>query len=363
MKTWLPLRTAGTYAATGLADLGTARPELGQPLLRGAHADRPLEVGDQVLRVHARHDLHELPAVRPKLSRICLVACTSTGAVRYSHFVMPATLAADGYAWPPCTPDDVMTRAAELPDAVLRYAAARRRRWSTYTCRPDAVRGRARWSSTCTAASGGRRTTAPHARPLANALARDGVRGRVAGVPPRRRRGALAGDRRPTSTPRSPRCPGCSTGIGVRDHDDHAGRALGRRAPRALAGQPAAPGRPGRRARAGRRPARGRRSTGMGSGAAVDFLGGTPEQVPEVYDAADPAHPDAHPARVPRSSSCTATATTPCPVESSRGLAGPVRLAGLPRAARRRPLRRDRPAVPGLAGRPRRRPRVRRWAA
>ena len=28
---------------------------------------------------------------------------------------------------------------------------------------------------------------------------------------------------------------------------------------------------------------------GMGSGAAVDFLGGTPEQVPEVYDAADPA--------------------------------------------------------------------------
>jgi dipeptidyl aminopeptidase/acylaminoacyl peptidase len=28
---------------------------------------------------------------------------------------------------------------------------------------------------------------------------------------------------------------------------------------------------------------------GMGSGAAVDFLGGTPEQVPEAYDAADPA--------------------------------------------------------------------------
>jgi pimeloyl-ACP methyl ester carboxylesterase len=27
----------------------------------------------------------------------------------------------------------------------------------------------------------------------------------------------------------------------------------------------------------------------MGSGAAVDFLGGTPEQVPEAYDAADPA--------------------------------------------------------------------------
>jgi len=28
---------------------------------------------------------------------------------------------------------------------------------------------------------------------------------------------------------------------------------------------------------------------GMGSGATVDFLGGTPEQIPDVYDAADPA--------------------------------------------------------------------------
>jgi hypothetical protein len=27
----------------------------------------------------------------------------------------------------------------------------------------------------------------------------------------------------------------------------------------------------------------------MGSGAAVDFLGGTPEEVPDVYDAADPS--------------------------------------------------------------------------
>ncbi len=30
-------------------------------------------------------------------------------------------------------------------------------------------------------------------------------------------------------------------------------------------------------------------ATGMGGGAAVAFLGGTPEQLPEVYDAADPA--------------------------------------------------------------------------
>ena len=29
----------------------------------------------------------------PKLSRICLVECTSTGAVMYSHLVMPVALA------------------------------------------------------------------------------------------------------------------------------------------------------------------------------------------------------------------------------------------------------------------------------
>ena len=38
VKTWLPLRTAGTYAATGLATSGHRQAQLGQALLRGAHA-------------------------------------------------------------------------------------------------------------------------------------------------------------------------------------------------------------------------------------------------------------------------------------------------------------------------------------
>src|SRR5690348_7030709 len=68
----------------------------------------------------------------PKLSRICLVACTRSGAVMYSHFVMLATLVGGrdpGRRVATVTrvnsvdPDDVMTRPAEPPDAVVRYAA------------------------------------------------------------------------------------------------------------------------------------------------------------------------------------------------------------------------------------------------
>lgn len=60
---------------------------------------------------------------------------------------------------------------------------------------------------------------------------------------------------------------------------------------------------------------------GMGSGPAVDFLGGTPEQVPEVYDAADPAtrmrtRPRAEVVIV------HGDADTDVPVQSSRGLKG-----------------------------------------
>jgi acetyl esterase/lipase len=59
---------------------------------------------------------------------------------------------------------------------------------------------------------------------------------------------------------------------------------------------------------------------GMGSGAAVDLLGGTPEQVPEVYDAADPA------TRMRSRPSCEVVvvhgdADDAVPVRSSRGLA------------------------------------------
>lgn len=60
---------------------------------------------------------------------------------------------------------------------------------------------------------------------------------------------------------------------------------------------------------------------GMGGGAAVDFLGGTPEQLPEVYDAADPATRmrvrPAAPVVVVHGDQDQAV-----PVESSRGLLG-----------------------------------------
>ena len=96
----------------------------------------------------------------PKLSRICLVACTSTGAVMYSHLRHAATLrAADGVATRgPVQPDDVMTRPSDLP---TRWSATptTRTAWSTCTCRRSRAR-RGRWWSTCTAASGARRTTA-----------------------------------------------------------------------------------------------------------------------------------------------------------------------------------------------------------
>src|SRR6187402_815183 len=85
----------------------------------------------------------------PKLSRICLVACTSTGAVMYSHLVMwalygplrwsssgrvprpsPAWVSTSSTTGPGTTVGNVDTLDASgpLPDAVLRYDE-----------RPDAV--------------------------------------------------------------------------------------------------------------------------------------------------------------------------------------------------------------------------------
>src|SRR3954452_21391992 len=52
----------------------------------------------------------------PKLSRICLVACASTGAVMYSHLSMAPTLVPEARDY-----DRQMPVPADLPDAVLRY--------------------------------------------------------------------------------------------------------------------------------------------------------------------------------------------------------------------------------------------------
>ena len=78
-------------------------------------------------------------------------------------------------------------------------------------------------------------------------------------------------------------------GLGVEITTSTLRRPLGGRAPRALAGQPAAPASTGWwRSRRSATSAR-RSSTAWARGAAVDFLGGTPDEVPDVYDAADPA--------------------------------------------------------------------------
>ena len=226
----------------------------------------------------------------PKLSRICLVACTSTGAVMYSHLVMPATLVRSTVT---------RGRRGSRRRADPRLGAARRR---APLRRPHddglvdvhlPAGPSHRRSPLVVYVHGGfwRAGLGPDARPPAGERAGGGgARRRAAGVPPGRRGRRLAGHLRrrrrradaPARAARRDRRPA--------PRRRHAGRALRRRAPRALAGQPAGTAvDAGRRPRAGRRPARRRRSRAWASGAAVDLLGGTPEQVPEAYDAADPA--------------------------------------------------------------------------
>ena len=75
------------------ATAGNVRPSSAEPLLgrrqSGCSFDRPLQVGDQLLGVRrrARRRTSSQPSP-PQLSRICLVACTSSGTVAYSHLVM-----------------------------------------------------------------------------------------------------------------------------------------------------------------------------------------------------------------------------------------------------------------------------------
>src|SRR5699024_12107032 len=70
---WWPVATAGTQAARGAATAGrdspgsASRPRTRDPRGAGsigsALGQRALEVGDQVLRVRARHDLDQLPSL------------------------------------------------------------------------------------------------------------------------------------------------------------------------------------------------------------------------------------------------------------------------------------------------------------
>jgi acetyl esterase/lipase len=181
--------------------------------------------------------------------------------------------------------DHVMTRASEPPDAVLRYAdhddglidvhlpagAARPRPLVVF------IHGgfwRQQWDRT-------------HARPLANALASEGY---VVALPEYRRVGGEGGW--PTTAEdvdaAMTALVGLLTGIGVPTTTATlVGHSAGGHLALWLANQPHRIGRVVALAPVG--DLRKAAEYGMGDGAAVEFLGGTPDTVPEVYDAADPA--------------------------------------------------------------------------
>jgi acetyl esterase/lipase len=191
---------------------------------------------------------------------------------------------------PVTDPDDVMTRPAELPDATVRYAAhddglvdVHLPAGGTDQAGPRPlvvyVHGgfwRQAWDRT-------------HARPLANALADLGY---VVAVPEYRRVGGAGGW--PTTAgdvqAAVEATPGLLTGIGVPTTSTTlVGHSAGGHLVLWLANQPVATTFHRVVALAPVGDLRMAADTGMGAGAAVDLLGGTPQQFPEVYDAADPA--------------------------------------------------------------------------
>ena len=95
-----------------LGHLGHRQPELGEPLLGGAHASGPLEVGDQVLRVHPGHHLDQLPAVLAEVVEDLLGRVHQHG----RGHVLP--LGHDGTLGRGVS---ILDASAPLPDAVLRY--------------------------------------------------------------------------------------------------------------------------------------------------------------------------------------------------------------------------------------------------
>jgi acetyl esterase/lipase len=182
-------------------------------------------------------------------------------------------------------PDDVMTRPSELPDAVLRYSGHDDGLVDVHL--PD---GPARPRPLVVYLHGGfwrQQFDRTHARPLANALAADGY---VVALPEYRRVGGAGGW--PTTAEDVEAAlaalPGLLDGLGVETTTTTlVGHSAGGHLVLWLANQPHAVDRVVALAPVG--DLRLAADVGMGSGAAVDFLGGTPAEVPAVYDAADPA--------------------------------------------------------------------------
>jgi len=180
-------------------------------------------------------------------------------------------------------PDDVLTRTSDAPDAVLRYAAHGDGLIDVHL--PADVR---RPVPLVVYVHGGFWREAfdrTHARPLANALASDGVA--VASV--EYRRGPDAWSRTSSDLDAAlTALPGLLDGLGVRTTTTtFVGHSAGGHLVLWLANEPHPADRVVALAPVG--DLRFAAETGLGSGATVDFLGGTPAAVPGVYDAADPA--------------------------------------------------------------------------
>ncbi len=182
-------------------------------------------------------------------------------------------------------PDDVMTRRSELPDAVLRYAAHEDGLVDVHL-----PAGPARPRPLVVYVHGGfwrQQFDRRHARPLANALAADGF---VVALVEYRRVGGSGGW--PTTAEDVDAAlsalPGLLDELRVETTTTTlVGHSAGGHLVLWLANQPHPVDRVVALAPVG--DLRLAAELGMGSGAAVDFLGGTPEQIPDVYDAADPA--------------------------------------------------------------------------
>ncbi len=210
---------------------------------------------------------------------------------------------------------DVMTRPAEGPDAVLRYAAHEDGLVDVHL--PP---GPTRPSPLVVFVHGGFWRQAydrRHARPLADALALEGY---VVAVPEYRRVGGAGGWPATGDDVDAAlgTLPGLLAGIGVETTTTTlVGHSAGGHLVLWLASQP----HPVDRVVALAPVAllREAAAAGMGAGATVDLLGGTPEQVPEAYDAADPG------SRLRTRPACEVAVVhgdrdEDVPVESSRGL-------------------------------------------
>jgi len=211
-------------------------------------------------------------------------------------------------------PDDVMTRASEPPDAVLRYAPHEDGLIDVHL--PARV---AAPLPLVVCVHGGfwrESFDRTHARPLANALAGQGFV--VASLEYRRGPGGWR-DTFEDLDAALTALPDLLAGLAVTTTTTtYVGHSAGGHLVLWLANEPHPVDRVVALAPVGN--LRKAVELGMGSGAAVDFLGGTPDQVPDVYDAADPATRMRE-----RQPSCEVVIIhgdhdDAVPVESSRGL-------------------------------------------